>query len=146
MFFEILLPTIFELMIYVSVGIIAMVIGYFIIDLVIPVDFAKGIKEENKAVGWLTAGIYIGLGLIIKSAVMTVSESLEYVSLMIGVIDTVFFALIGIILFIIAYYLVDLVNSKYKFNEELNNKNEALGIMVFGIFIGIALIVSGVIA
>ena len=34
---------------------------------------------------------------------------------------------------------------KFNFNKALKEKNEAAGIMVFGIFVGIAFIVSGVI-
>ena len=45
----------------------------------------------------------------------------------------------------IAYFIVDLVNRKFNFNVALKEKNEAAGIMVFGIFMGIAFIVSGVI-
>ena len=55
------------------------------------------------------------------------------------------FSVIGIFAFVIAYFLVDLVNRKFNFNEALKEKNEAAGIMVFGIFVGIAFIVSGVI-
>ena len=47
--------------------------------------------------------------------------------------------------FVFAYFVVDLVNKKFNFNEALKEKNEAAGIMIFGIFIGIAFIVSGVI-
>ncbi len=51
-------------------------------------------------------------------------------------LDTVAFAGIGIAAFIIAYFLVDLVNRKFNFNVALKEKNEAAGIMIFGIFIG----------
>ena len=34
---------------------------------------------------------------------------------------------------------------KFNFNEALKEKNEATGIMIFGIFMGIAFLVSGVI-
>lgn len=134
-----------ELLIYVGVGIIVMMLGYLALDVVIPVKFAEEIKNKNKAVGWLTAGIYIGLGLIIKSAIQSFNLSTGKNSLMFGIIDTVFYAVVGIVLFMISYYIIDIFNRQYKFNEELRAKNEALGIMIFGIFIGIALIVSGVI-
>ena len=45
----------------------------------------------------------------------------------------------------LGYFLVDIINRKFNFNEALKAKNEAAGIMVFGIFIGVAFIVSGVI-
>ncbi|MDO4772361.1 MAG: DUF350 domain-containing protein [Bacillota bacterium] len=141
---EAMLKTSLELLAYVGVGIALMMIGSFLIDLIIPLEFPKEIKENNKAVGWLVAGIYIGLGLIIKSSVSTFTVAIEKVSLKTGILETVFFSFIGILFFGIAYYLLDLANVKYKFNEELRNKNEAMGIMLFGVFVGIGLIISGV--
>jgi uncharacterized membrane-anchored protein YitT (DUF2179 family) len=52
---------------------------------------------------------------------------------------------INVILLALGYFLVDIINRKFNFNEALKAKNEAAGIMVFGIFIGVAFIVSGVI-
>lgn len=133
-----------ETIVYLGVGLVMMMLGYFIIVLVIPVDFPQEIREGNKAVGWVSAGIYASLGFVIRSAIIsnTVGEAVELLQ---GVLDTVVFAGIGIAAFIIAYFLVDLVNRKFNFNVALKEKNEAAGIMIFGIFLGIAFIVSGVI-
>ena len=133
-----------ETIVYLGVGLVMMMLGYFIIDLVIPVDFPQEIREGNKAVGWVSAGIYASLGFVIRSAIIsnTVGEAVELLQ---GVLDTGAFAGIGIAAFIIAYFLVDLVNRKFNFNVALKEKNEAAGIMIFGIFLGIAFIVSGVI-
>lgn len=133
-----------ETIVYLGVGLIMMMLGYFIIDLLIPVDFPQEIREGNKAVGWVSAGIYAGLGYVIRSTIITISTG-DSAELLQGVIDTVVYAGIGIIAFILAYFLIDLVNKKFNFNVALKEKNEAAGIMVFGIFLGIAFIVSGVI-
>ncbi len=133
-----------ETIVYLIVGLAAMMVGYVIIDLIIPADFPKEIREGNKAVGWVSAGIYAGLGFIIRSAIITISAS-EGQELLQGVISTAIYALIGIAAFIIGYFAVDLVNRKFNFNVEIENKNEAAGIMIFGIFMGVAFIVSGVI-
>lgn len=133
-----------ETIVYLFLGLAVMMIGYFLIDLVIPVDFPKEIHDGNKAVGWVSAGIYAGLGYIIRSAILSLELS-EATELLQGVLSTVIYAGIGILAFIIGYFLVDLVNRKFNFNEELKNKNEAAGIMVFGIFMGVAFVVSGVI-
>lgn len=133
-----------ETVVYLCVGLIMMMLGYFIIDLIIPVDFPQEIREGNKAVGWVSAGIYAGLGYVIRSAIITISSS-EATALLQGVVDTVVFAAIGIIAFVLAYFIIDIVNKKFNFNVALQEKNEAAGIMVFGIFLGIAFIVSGVI-
>lgn len=134
-----------ELAVYGFVGIVTMVVGYIAIDWVIPCDFPKEIKKGNKAVGWLSAGIYIGLGFVIRSAIQTLLIGEEPHRLLYGVIDSVFYATLGILFFLVGYFLVDLINRQYNFNEELKANNEAAGIMIFGIFVGIALIISGVI-
>lgn len=133
-----------ETVVYLFVGLIMMMLGYFIIDLVIPVDFPQEIREGNKAVGWVSAGIYAGLGFVIRSAIITISTG-DAAELLQGTLDTVIFSLIGIIAFVLGYFIVDIVNKKFNFNIALKEKNEAAGIMVFGIFLGVAFIVSGVI-
>ena len=139
-----MLTVILESAVYLCVGLIIMMIGHWIIDLIIPVDFPQEINDGNKAVGWVSAGIYAGLGFVIRSAIISNTIS-EDVSLLTGSIDTVVYATVGIVAFIIGYFVVDIVNKKFNFNKALKEKNEAAGIMVFGIFVGIAFIVSGVI-
>ncbi|MBS7239834.1 MAG: DUF350 domain-containing protein [Acetatifactor sp.] len=139
-----MLTMILETVVYLCIGLIMMMLGYWVIDLFIPVDFPQEIREGNKSVGWVSAGIYAGLGFVIRSAIISISTGGAQ-ELLQGAIDTVVFSVIGILAFVIAYFLVDLVNRKFNFNEALKEKNEAAGIMVFGIFVGIAFIVSGVI-
>ena len=133
-----------ETLVYLVVGLAAMMLGYLIIDRIIPADFPKEIREGNKAVGWVSAGIYAGLGFIIRSAIITISQA-EQTELLQGVISTCIYAALGIVAFIIGYFAVDIVNRKFNFNVEIEKKNEAAGIMIFGIFMGVAFIVSGVI-
>ena len=132
-----------ETLVYLVIGLIMMMVGYFLIDLAIPVDFPQEIREGNKAVGWVSAGIYAGLGFVIRSAILS-TEISQAADLLQGTIETVVFSAIGIVAFVIAYFVVDIVNKKFNFNVALKEKNEAAGIMVFGIFVGIAFIVSGV--
>ncbi|MCM1325374.1 MAG: DUF350 domain-containing protein [Bacteroidales bacterium] len=139
-----MLTIIMETAVYFCIGLIMMMLGYWVIDLAIPVDFPKEINEGNKAVGWVSAGIYAGLGFVIRSAIIS-DGAAEAMELLAGVIDTVVYAVIGVVVFILAYFLVDLVNRKFNFGVALKEKNEAAGIMIFGIFVGIAFIVSGVI-
>ena len=139
-----MLTVVIETVVYLCIGLIMMMLGYFIIDLIIPVDFPQEIREGNKAVGWVSAGIYAGLGFVIRSAIITTDIG-EATELLQGVIDTAVFAAIGIVAFIVAYFIIDILNKKFNFNVALKEKNEAAGILVFGIFLGIAFIVSGVI-
>ena len=139
-----MLNTIIETLVYLGVGLSVMMIGYFLVDLVIPADFPAEIKNGNKAIGWISAGIYMGLGFIIRSAIITIHLS-DAEELLKGVGNTAVFSAIGIVAFVLAYFIVDIVNRKFNFNKELEAGNEAAGIMVFGIFVGIAFLVSGVI-
>ena len=133
-----------ETVVYLCLGLVLMMLGYWVIDLCIPLDFPKEINEGNKAVGWVSAGIYAGLGYILRCAIAG-GSSLSAVGLVMEALDTAVFSVIGIISLIVAYFVVDIVNKKFNFNTALKEKNEAAGIMVFGIFIGIAFLVSGVI-
>ncbi len=141
---NVLLNTGLELIVYVGIGIVLMLIGAWLVDLAIPVDFPEEIANNNKAVAWLSAGIYIGLGYIIKSSIQSFDLS-QKETLLDGVINTVVYSIMGIALFVIAYFVFDIIHKRYKFNEEIAKKNESMGIMIFGIFVGISLIISGVI-
>ena len=46
----------------------------------------------------------------------------------------------------IGYVLLKLINRQYNLNEEVGEGNTAAGIMVFGMFVGLGLVISGVIA
>lgn len=133
-----------ETFVYLVVGLIVMMLGCFVIDLLIPVDFPKEIHDGNKAVGWVSAGIYAALGFIIRSAIISFQVS-EAAGLKEGLLDTLQYSAVGVVAMIIGYFVVDIVNRKFNFAEALKEKNEAAGIMIFGIFMGIAFIVSGVI-
>lgn len=131
--------------IYSLLGIILMLLGNFLIDLIVPCHFPTEIKKGNTAVGWLSAGSFIGIGIILKSAIITpVAEAAEE-SLVQGVISSTLYFVIGIVCFIVGYLLVSLFNKKYNLNEEIGNGNTAAGIVVFGIFVGLAIVISGVI-
>ena len=133
-----------EVLVYLAVGLVIMMAGYFVIDLLIPVDFPKEIHEGNRAVGWVSAGIYAALGFIIRSAIISFQLTRGR-GLLNGVLETALFADLGVVALVIGYFLVDLVNRKFNFGKELARRNEAAGVMIFDIFMGVAFIVSGVI-
>ena len=116
-----MVTVILETAVYLCVGLIIMMIGHWIIDLIIPVDFPQEINDGNKAVGWVSAGIYAGLGFVIRSAIISNTIS-EDVSLLTGSIDTLVYATVGIVAFIIGYFVVDIINKKFNFNKALKEK------------------------
>ncbi|MBO5241145.1 MAG: DUF350 domain-containing protein [Lachnospiraceae bacterium] len=131
--------------IYSLIGIVMMLLGNFLIDLIVPCHFPTEIQKGNQAVGWLSAGSFIGMGVILRSAVMAVPAAAVEEALVSGIISSVLYAVIGIVFFMLSYLAVSLFNKKYNLNEEIGKGNTAAGIMVFGIFVGLAIVISGVI-
>ncbi len=187
------LTEITNIAIYSILGIVFMMLGNFLLDLVVPCHFPTEIKKGHQAVGWLSAGSFIAIGLILRTAIMSpsaeaVSESLAsgilntslyfvlgvvflilgYVvvsiglilrtaimspsaeavseSLASGILNTSLYFVLGVVFLILGYVVVSLFNKRYNLNEEIGNRNVAAGLMVFGIFIGLALVISGVIS
>ena len=138
-----LLTDIMNIAIYSALGIILMVLGNFLIDLIIPCHFPTEIKKGNQAVGWLSAGSFIGIGIILRSAIMSPSTEEVETGLLAGLSSSTLYFIIGIASFILGYILLNLFHKKYNLNEEIGNGNVAAGILVFGMFVGIAIVISG---
>ncbi len=145
---EFVLHELVSVAIYSVLGIVLMLLGSFLVDLVIPCSFPEEIKKGNKAIGWISAGVYIAVGFIIRAAISSPAEIIETIenSLTAGLLSTVFYYALGVIFLMIGYVLLKLINRKYNLNEEVGEGNAAAGIMVFGMFVGLGLVISGVIA
>ncbi len=134
-----------EVGIYSVLGIVLMMLGNFLIDLAVPCHFPTEIKKGNTAVGWLSAGSFIGVGAILRAAIMSPAGSAVEETLLQGIGSSVLYFAMGILFFVVGYLAINIFNKKYNLNEEIGNGNTAAGIMVFGIFVGLALVISGVI-
>ena len=134
--------------IYSVLGIILMLLGSFLVDLVIPCSFPEEIKKGNTAIGWISAGVYVAIGIIIRAAIASPSSSIREIeaTLVGGLLSTVYYYALGAIFLMIGYVILKLINRKYDLNTEVGNGNAAAGIMVFGMFVGLGLVISGVIA
>mgnify|MGYP001169832825 FL=1 len=131
--------------IYSCLGIILMMAGTFIVDLIVPCHFPTEIKNGNQSVGYITAGYSIAVGIILKGAVISPSTIEITQGLLEGVGSTILYFFIGIIFCIIGYLVMKVFNKKYDLNKEITNGNPAAGLMVMGMFIGLAILISGVI-
>jgi putative membrane protein len=131
--------------IYSCLGIILMMAGTFIVDLIVPCHFPTEIKNGNQSVGYITAGSSIAVGIILKGAVISPSTIEITQGLLEGVGSTMLYFFIGIIFCIIGYLVMKVFNKKYDLNKEITNGNPAAGLMVMGMFIGLAILISGVI-
>lgn len=136
---------IISIFIYCLLGIALMLFGTFAVDLVVPCHFPTEIKKRNAAVGSLMAGTSIGIGIIIKSAIMSPAMEKVEENLASGVASTVYYYILGLIACVLSYVVLGLVNKKYDLNKEIGEGNPAAGIMAAGLMIGISIIISGVI-
>ncbi|MBE6071259.1 MAG: DUF350 domain-containing protein [Clostridium butyricum] len=132
-------------LIYSCLGIILMISGTFLIDLIIPCHFPTEIKKKNLAVGYITAGSSIAVGIILRTAIISPSMYVVEQNLLQGIGSTLLYFAIGIALCIIGYLVIKLFNTKYDLNKEIGDGNPAAGLMVMGLFIGLALVISGAI-
>ncbi|MBR6223110.1 MAG: DUF350 domain-containing protein [Lachnospiraceae bacterium] len=140
-----LLMDILNVAIYSAIGIVLMLIGNFLIDLIVPCSFPEEVKKGNTAVGWLSAGSFIGIGTILRAAITSPSaESTE--GLLEGIGSSALYFAVGVIFFMIGYIVVNIFNKQYNLNDEIGKGNPAAGIVVFGIFVGLGIVISGVIA
>lgn len=140
-----LLNDILIVVVYSILSIILMMVGNFLIDLAIPCHFPTEIKKGNKAVGFLSAGSFVAIGTLLKSAVMSHSAEVVDETLLNGLVSSIIYFVIGIVLSIIGYFVLNAFHKQYNLNDEIGNGNTAAGIMVGGMFIGLAIAISGVI-
>ncbi len=131
--------------IFSALGIALMLIGNFLIDLIVPCHFPTEIKKGNVAVGWLSAGSFIGIGVILRSAIISPAAEVVQESLISGIGGTILYFALGIVFLMLGYVVVNVFNKQYNLNDEIGKGNAAAGIMVFGIFVGLAAVISGVI-
>lgn len=134
-----------SIVIYCVLGTALMLLGTFVVDLVIPCEFPAEIKKRNVAVGCVMAGISVGIGIIVKSAIMSPSGTVVHETLLSGVASTVYYYVVGLAFCVLGYLVLNVINKKYNLNKEIGDGNPAAGIMVAGLFIGLSIIVSGVI-
>ncbi len=61
---------ILETILYGGLGLILMLVSMFLFDLAVPYDFNKELKEKNVASGFMIAGIFISVAIIIRTVIM----------------------------------------------------------------------------
>lgn len=139
-----MLYDILSVAIYSCLSIILMIVGNFLIDLVIPCHFPTEIKKGNKAVGFLSAGSFVAVGILLRAVIMSPSTQVE-ASLASGIVESIVYFAAGIVFSVLGYVVLNIFHKQYNLNDEIGNGNTAAGIMVGGMFVGIAIAISGVI-
>lgn len=54
---------------YGAIGLTVMLVCMYLFDLVVPYDFNKELKEKNVAAGFIIAGIFIAVAIIIRTVI-----------------------------------------------------------------------------
>ena len=128
---------------YAAFGILLMIVSNIVIDLFIPGDFAEEIRRGNRAVAWLSAGSFIGIGEILRAVIISPASDAMALDFVQGVVASAVYAAAGILFFIIGFFVINAWHRKYALAEEIKRGNTAAGIFVFGIFVGLSLVISG---
>lgn len=140
-----ILTEIIDVLIYSCLGIVLMLLGNFLIDLIIPCSFPEEIKKGNQAVGFVSAGTNIGVGVLLRAAIASPQAEAIRESIFSGVLSSLLYFALGIVFFMLGYVVINICHRQYSLNDEIGKGNTAAGIMVAGIFIGLAIAISGVI-
>lgn len=69
---------------------------------------------------------------------------MEYIALK-GIINSLIFSVIGVIILILSYYIIEKLTPENTWKEIVQNKNTALAIVFAALIIGISLIISAAI-
>lgn len=56
--------------IYAGMGLVLMFISIYLFDLAVPYNFNKELKEKNVAAGFIMAGIFIAIAIIIRTVII----------------------------------------------------------------------------
>ena len=128
---------------YAAFGILLMIVSNIVIDFFIPGDFAEEIRRGNRAVAWLSAGSFIGIGEILRAVIISPASDAMALDFVQGVVASIVYAAAGILFFIIGFFVINAWHRKYKLAAEIRHGNTAAGIFVFGIFVGLSLVISG---
>ena len=137
------LPDLMLTVFYAAFGILLMILANIVIDFFIPSDFAEEIRRGNRAVAWLSAGSFIGIGEILRAVILSPAYDAPAQDFVQGVLASAVYAAIGILFFVIGFFFINAWHRKYALAEEITRGNTAAGILVFGIFVGLSLVISG---
>ena len=128
---------------YALFGILLMIVSNTIMDFIVPGDFAAEIKRGNCAVAWLSAGSFIGIGQILRAVILSPSYDAIPPDFLQGVLLSIVYAAVGIVFFVLGFFIIKMWHRKYALAEQSMRGNTAAGIFLFGVFVGLSLVISG---
>lgn len=128
------MTVVINIVVSVIVIIVLQVLGMIVFNWITPFKDMEELKKGNVAVGLALGGKFLSTAIVLGVAAYT-NSSIWFMML--------WFA-IGYVCLIAAYLLFDLV-TPFKVSQELLNRNVAVGIMLFAVYIGFAFAISSLI-
>lgn len=119
--------------IFALTGLGIMFLGLVGFNLLLPFKIFAEIEKGNEAVGWLVAGFLISTGIVL-------AESFRHNA---GLLQSVLFAVIGILLNYLGYFLWEWLTPKWDLGKAMSDRSVAVGKILFGKSVAIGLIISG---
>ncbi|WP_131738535.1 DUF350 domain-containing protein [Actinomadura roseirufa] len=90
---------------YGALGLALMALGYLVVEVTTPGRLGHQIwTEGNRGAALLLAVKLLGTGAIVTTAIVTSDDDLSR-----GLVDTTVYGLLGIVLMVVAFYLLDLI-------------------------------------
>ncbi|MCW2903645.1 MAG: hypothetical protein JWO67_5910 [Streptosporangiaceae bacterium] len=90
---------------YGAVGVALMALGFLAVDLLTPGKLGGLIwTDRNRGAGLVLAAKLLGIGAIVTTAILTSSDGLAA-----GLVSTVVYAVVGILLSVLAFLVLDLI-------------------------------------
>ncbi|OEH91844.1 DUF350 domain-containing protein [Bacillus solimangrovi] len=124
----------FLLTIYYFLAAVAIiVVGLFVFELITTKykDWQE-VEEGNYAVALSIGGKIIGISIILMFSIYT-----NY-----SIIDTLIWGAIGIVLQMVAYLLFEFLTRRFSVEEQLKQRNIAVGIISFCVSVGLAFVIG----
>lgn len=118
---------------YFALAIIIVIIGLAIFEAITRKykDWEE-IQNGNQAVALSVTGKIVGICIILAFSIYHSS----------AILDTLIWGAVGVVLQMIAYVLFELFTRKFSVEEQLSKGNLAVGIISFGVSVGLAFVVG----
>ncbi len=132
-----------EAALYFVVGLVALIIGRKILDLVTPHSMSQEIGEKNNVAAGVTAGgFYVGLAIITHAAIAGVTLD----SLWRDVLNSVIYFVFGLVALAVGRKVLDLI-TPFSINKEIvEDQNVAAGAVEASFYVAIAIIIHATVS
>jgi putative membrane protein len=120
-------------LLFALTGLALMFVGLVVFDILVPFKLLSEVANGNEAVAWMASGFLISTGIVLGDAFRHNTAWLTGVA----------YSVLGMLLNYLGYYLWEWLTPRWSLNDAMKNGSTAVGKVVFGIFVGLGLIIVG---